>query len=301
MNSQLTIVIVNYNTRAVTSQCLASIEQHVLKSELSPIVSVVDNASQDDSVAHIRQHFRWVELIESPKNLGFAGGNNLALKQVKTPYVMLLNSDTELTADSKLPLLVQHLENHTEDAVITPKILLSSGALDKACHRGDPTPWRSFCHFSGLAKVFPKVPLFAGYHLSYLDLDKSHAIEACSGAAMIIRTSSMKEVGLLDERFFMYAEDLDWCRRFRAAGYGIFYQPGCTLIHHKYQSGKQNIQRDTVRASTFYFYATMLQYYAKYYPQPWHRVLQYFVYQGMKYYYNREIDYVLTPSLAIKN
>jgi N-acetylglucosaminyl-diphospho-decaprenol L-rhamnosyltransferase len=301
MNAQLTIVIVNYNTRAVTAQCLESLQQHVLKSDLAPKVIVVDNASHDDSVAHIRHHFKWVELIESPKNLGFAGGNNLALKHITTPYVMLLNSDTELTNETKLPLLIEHLENHPHDAVVTPKILLSSGKLDKACHRGEPTPWRSLCHFTGLAKLFPRVPLFASYHLTYLDLKTPHHVEACSGAAMIVRTSAIKEVGLLDERFFMYAEDLDWCRRLREAGYGIFYHPESTLIHHKYQSGKQNIQRDTVRASTFYFYATMLQYYAKYYPQPWHRVLQYLAYLGMKNYYQQEIDYVLTPSLAIKN
>jgi len=120
-------------------------------------------------------------------------------------------------------------------AVTTPKVLLASGKLDPASHRGEPTPWASLSYFSGLAKAFPKSKLFAQYHQTYQSLDQVHPIDACSGAAMMVRTAAMEKVGYLDERFFMYAEDLDWCKRFRDHGYQVIYIPEATVVHHKYK------------------------------------------------------------------
>ncbi len=266
MPTDLTIIILNYNTPKLVAACLTSIEKFLLKDRsLKTKVVVVDNDSSDDSVKQLSKGFPWVELMQTSKNLGFAGGNNVALRQVNTEYVMLLNSDTELTADSNLPELVKYLSDHPETAVCTPKIMLANGTIDWACHRGEPTPWAGLTYFSKLAKLFPLSRLFAQYHETYKDLNTIHQIDACSGAAMVIRKSAMDKVGLLDEAFFMYAEDLDWCKRFRDAGYEIVYNPKSAIIHHKYQSGLSHSDTQLSKKTSAYFYDTMLQYYDKHY------------------------------------
>ena len=262
----LSIVIVHYKTLEWTAKCLQSLRKyHLKRTSLPTEIIVVDNGSQDGSVKQLRKQFPDVTFIESEKNLGFAAGNNLALRTVRSKYVLLLNSDTELTEDSRLEELVQVCEAHPEIAVVTPRVLLPSGELDKACHRGEPTLWASFTYFSGLAKRFPRVLWLSQYHLTSLDMNVPHPIAACSGAAMLVRTSAMLQVGYLDERFFMYAEDLDWCKRFREAGHEVWYWPTVSLFHHKYKSGVASQDAGLARQTHSYFYETMLQYFDKHY------------------------------------
>lgn len=265
MMTDLTLIYLNYNTPDWTSLALSSLQEHYLKhTRLNVEVIVVDNASTDGSADLIEKKFHWVKLIRATSNGGFAVGNNLALKDVKSRYVMLVNSDVEATTASNLDELISYMDAHPEASVITPKLLLANKKVDPASHRGEPTPWASLTYFSGLAKLFPSSPLLAQYHLSYKDLKQIHTIDACSGAAMCVRTSAMQQVGLLDERFFMYAEDLDWCKRFRDAGGQVVFYPGIQMIHHKYKSGRA--QKGTVKSATSrHFYQTMLQYYDKHY------------------------------------
>lgn len=264
--TDLTIVITSFNGQFWLKKTLQTLHDFYLsKSKYSIKTIVVDNNSSDDSVAMVQKHFPWVELKISPENVGYAAGNNLALNKVTSRYAMLLNSDVEFTNHSNLDPLIEYLDEHHQVGAVTPAVRLINGELDPACHRGEPTLWASFTYFAGLEKVFRHSKLFAQYHQWYKDLGQIHQIDACSGAAMIVRKTAMDKVGLLDERFFMYAEDLDWCKRFREAGYQIIFHPQATVIHHKYKSGFDSTTHSVSQKTNHYFYDTMLQYYDKHY------------------------------------
>jgi hypothetical protein len=263
---KLTLIILNYNSKFWLKKCLQSLQEHYLNQTATPINTVVvDNHSQDDSVEMIKHDFPWVKLIEQPSNGGFAQGNNAALKEVDTEYVMLLNSDIEFTTRTNLDLLISFMDSNPQAGIVTPQVTLPDGGLDWASHRGEPTLSTAIFYYFGLEKRFPNSKFFSQYHQTYLDLTSTHQIDACSGAAMLIRTKYMNQVGLLDERFFMYAEDLDWCKRFREAGYEIWFIPEVQLIHHKYKSGIKTQSPLTALQARNHFYNTMLLYYDKHY------------------------------------
>jgi hypothetical protein len=262
----LTIIILSFNSSFWLEKTITTLkEQYLDNTQFSVKVVVVDNASSDGSPEMVIEKFPWVELLLNSDNIGYAAGNNIALKNATSRYTMLLNSDVEFTPESNLDLLIEYLDKNEKVGVITPAVTLIDGSLDPACHRGEPTLWASFCYFTGLEKIFKHSPLFAQYHQWYKDLGQVHQIDACSGAAMIVRTSAMKKVGLLDEQFFMYAEDLDWCKRFREAGYTVIFNPHVSVIHHKYKSGLNSSSEKIAQKTTNHFYDTMLQYYDKHY------------------------------------
>ena len=266
--SSLEIIIVNYNAQFWLKKTLSSLKKHYLDQAYHRVtVTVVDNASTDDSSTLVKRNFRWARLVQAEKNLGFAKANNLALEKSRTDYVMLLNSDVEFTANSNLDLLVDHLNQHSQVAVIGPKIIFTDGSLDPACHRGEPTLWAALTYFLKLETLFPKSSWFGQYHQGFKSLNQTHLVDAISGAAMMVRQAAIKQVGLLDERFFMYAEDLDWCRRFRDKGWQVVFYPAVSLIHHKYKSGLKNTSQAIARKTRKHFYNTMLQYYDKHYAQ----------------------------------
>lgn len=275
MNKDLEIIILNYNTQFWLKKVLSSLNQFFLtKTKFQVQVTVVDNNSDDNSVKMVKKEFKWVNLIVSPENNGFSAGNNLALKNSTAKYIMLLNSDVEFNEKSNLDLLIDFMNSNSKVGIITPKVILPNGKLDYSCHRGEPTLWASITYFLGLAKRFPNKPLFAQYHQTYKDFNYLHEIDACSGAAMLVRTSKMKVVGLLDERFFMYAEDLDWCKRFRDAGNKIMYFPEVEVIHHKYKSGIKSSSSKTSTKVRVYFYDTMIQYFDKHYKDQYHPIIR---------------------------
>ncbi len=273
--TKLSLIILNYNSFFWLKKCLSSLEEHYLKKTKFPIKTiVVDNNSSDQSIEMVKKEFKWVELIELDENKGFSAGNNVALKQAESEYVMLLNSDTEFTTHSNLDKLVEFMDANPDIGVATPKLVLHDDVIDWASHRGEPTLWASLSYYLGLEKLFPNTKIFTKYHQKYLDLTVSHQIDACSGAAMMLRTSYMKQVGYLDERFFMYAEDLDWCKRFREAGHQVWYFPEITVIHHKYKSGIKTQSPLTALQSKRHFYNTMIQYYDKHYKDKYPRFVR---------------------------
>jgi len=280
----LSIIILNYNGQFWLKKLLPTLKSNYLKkSKYQVEVVVVDNDSSDNSVELVKKDFKWVKLMESGRNGGFAFGNNVAIKDNKARYVMLLNSDTEfLKEGSNLDELIEYMDQNKKVAMISPRLELSDGNLDQASHRGEPTPWASLTYFTKLEKLFPKSKIFAQYHQGYKDLSEIHEIDACSGAAMIIRNSAIKKVGMLDERFFMYAEDLDWCKRFRDAGYKIIFYPKVKVIHHKYKSGIKSSNKKTASVTQKFFYDTMLQYYDKHYKEQYPKfvrnLLRYFIF-----------------------
>lgn len=262
----LTLIVVNYNGQYWLKRLMPEVQAYLLQpSSLRCEVIVVDNGSTDHSLEILKQ-WPWVHVIASPTNNGFACANNLALQTCHSRYAFLLNTDTSLFGQAQLDTLVEYMDQHQQVAVITPKVDLSDGSLDSACHRGEPTPWASFTYMTGLERLFPQSRWFGSYHQGWKDTNTIHPIDACSGAAMLVRTSAIQTVGLMDERFFMYAEDLDWCRRFREAGFHIIFHPGVTIIHHKYQSGLEGTSNETRVSTRSWFYETMLLYYDKYHP-----------------------------------
>jgi GT2 family glycosyltransferase len=262
----LSIILVNYNGGCWLKQTLTSLQQYYLNSTDTQVtVYLVDNASTDNSVDTVKTDFPFVKLIEAAQNLGFAGGNNLALSQVGTDYIMLLNSDTQLDERNGIDDMLDYLATHPQAGMIGPKLVLTNGDPDPACHRGEPTPWASFTYFCGLETLFPRVRFFAGYHRMDLHSEEIHPIDAISGAAMIFTKRAFAQVGLMDEQFFLYAEDLDYAKRFRNAGYQIIYYPMAVITHHKHKSGIDNPNTQIKGSSREYFYHTMLQYYDKHY------------------------------------
>lgn len=260
------IIILNYNTRFWLKKCLSSLEDRVLPTTKSKIeVIVVDNNSSDGSQELVKSEFPRVKLLTLATNDGFAAGNNQALKIARGRYQALCNSDIEFEPETNLDEMISYLDSKPEVGVLTPRIELTTGEIDPGCHRGEPTLLRSFFYFSGLAGLFPKHHLINGYHLGHLDLTQTHQVEACSGAFMMVRQSVIEEVGLLDEQFFMYAEDLDWCKRIREAGHMIVFYPHTSLTHHKYKSGLASQSTKVSQKTRNYFYDTMGQYYDKHY------------------------------------
>jgi len=256
----LSVVVVNYNGRAWLEGLLPDLERYVKQSRFQVEVVVVDNASTDDSLAWLETQ-TGLRLIRSNVNGGFAFGNNLAIKTINSRYICLLNSDTNVP--DSLDLLVEYLDTEPTVGVVTPRIITTAGSLDKACHRGEPTPWASLTYLAGLERLFPRSRWFGRYHQGWSDLSTIHTIDACTGAAMMVRKAAIDQVGLLDEQFFMYGEDLDWCRRFREAGFSLIYHPGVTVVHHKYKSGLNGASADTRQTTKAWFYKAMLLYYDK--------------------------------------
>lgn len=283
-NLDLSIIVLNYNGQFWLKKLLPTLKKNYLdKSRYNVELIVVDNDSTDDSVKLMHKDFTWATTIESGRNGGFAFGNNVAIKNNQARYVMLLNSDTEFLTEkqSDLDQIIEYMDKNEGVAMVSPRVELSDGTLDPASHRGEPTPWASFTYFAKLEDLFPKIKIFSQYHQSYKDLKTVHEIDACTGAAMVVRNSAIKEVGMLDDNFFMYAEDLDWCKRFRDAGYKIVFYPKIKIIHHKYKSGIKSSNKKTSSITQQYFYKTMLQYYDKHYkdkyPKFLREIVKYFV------------------------
>ncbi len=244
----LSVIILNYNTKDLLESCLKKIKKAEKNGYLYETI-VVDNASTDGSPKMIKKNFPWVKLIESKKNLGFAGGNNLGLKKAKGKYILFLNSDTEIKPEA-LKKMIKFMGSDPEIGAATPKTMLVSGGMDPDCHRGFPTPWASFTYLLGLESLFPKSKIFGQYHKFYLDLNKAHEIDAGFGTFMIVRQKALEEVGNWDDKYFFYGEDLDLFYRIKKAGWKVMFYPEPLLKHHKgASSGLRKESKEVTRAS----------------------------------------------------
>lgn len=278
----LSIIILNYNTQDLLRQCLTSLienckacfEQVFLRKvkieNCEYEVIVVDNASSDGSPEMVKKEFPQAKLIANPENWGFAKGNNVALRQAQGKYILLLNSDTVVEKET-LPRMIKFMEENPKVGVATCRVELADGSLDLACHRGFPTPWASLTYFLGLEKLFPKSRIFGRYHLGFLPLDKIHEIDSPVGAFYLLKKEVINQVGLLDEDYFMYGEDLDWSFRIKKAGWKLVYYPHVKIIHLKRKSGLQkegkiaDEVRELRRKTMTHFYEAMRLFYQKNY------------------------------------
>jgi N-acetylglucosaminyl-diphospho-decaprenol L-rhamnosyltransferase len=254
---RLSVVIVNYNTRELLRSCLCSLERSETAPELE--LFVVDNSSTDGSAEMVAAEFPWVEVIRSSTNRGYAGANNLALRRCRGEYYLLLNPDTELPPRG-LAEMVGFMDAHPEAGIAGPKLVLLDGHLDLACRRSFPSPGVSFYRMLGLSKLFPRSRRFGRYNLTYLDPDQLAEVDSVVGAFMMVRADAARQVGLLDEAFFMYGEDLDWAFRIKAQGWKVLYNPSVVVLHHKGASSSRHAQKTIIE-----FYRAMQIFYDKHY------------------------------------
>lgn len=255
---KLSIVIVNYNVKYFLEQCLYSVRAAI--TGLDAEVWVVDNHSTDGSIEYLRPRFPEVNFIENQDNPGFAKANNQAIRMSSGEYVLLLNPDT-VVGEESLRSLCYFMDEHPEAGGIGVKMIEGHGQFLPESKRSFPSPWVSFCKIFGLSKLFPQSHLFARYGLQYLDKEKIHEVEVLAGAFMLLRREALDKVGLLDEAFFMYGEDIDLSYRVVQGGYTNYYIPE-RLLHYKGESTKHGDIK-YVKA----FYGAMLIFYRKYYPQ----------------------------------
>ncbi|WP_197748845.1 glycosyltransferase family 2 protein [Hymenobacter sp. BT18] len=249
---KLSVIIVNYNVCYFLEQALLSVRRAVEKLGQPVEVFVVDNNSVDGSVAMVRARFPEVILIENHDNPGFSKANNQALRVARGEYVLLLNPDTVVEEDT-FRLCCAFMDAHPRAGGLGVKMLDGQGKFLPESKRGLPTPWVAFYKIFGLAKLFPKSRRFGRYHLGYLDKDQTHEIEVLSGAFMLMRAATLEQVGLLDEDYFMYGEDIDLSYRITQGGWQNFYFPGTRIIHYKGESTKR-----TSVNYVFVFYRAMV-------------------------------------------
>jgi len=277
------VIVVNYNTVGLLRRCL----DHVSASRAEATISltVVDNGSTDSTMAVLHEEYPQVGALRSERNLGFSGGNNLALRQIlaessprtarEHEYILLVNSDLFLAPDT-IAGLVGFAEGRPDVGAVGPRVEKPDGTLDLACRRSFPTPANAFFQLFGLSRRFPGNARFAAYNLTNLDPAQLTEVDAVTGACMLVRVSAIDQVGLLDERFFMYGEDLDWAYRLKAQGWRIFYNPAVCALHQKGATSARQSGRMIVE-----FYRAMYLFHQKHYAMRSPRPLNWLVAVGI--------------------
>lgn len=265
----LSIIILSYNTKDLLYSCLTSVFASVLQDYRMEVI-VCDNKSSDESIAMVKKEFGRVICIQNEKNLGFAAGNNPGIRRAKGRYILLLNSDTEVNADTFLEM-ISYMDKNENVGASTCKVMLPTGDIDPSCHRGFPTPWASITYLLKLEKLFPTSVWFGQYHQGYKGLTTIHEVDCIVGAFFMVRANVIKKVGLLDEDYFMYGEDIDWCYRIKKAGFKIIFNPETSILHRKKQSGRANSSKKRRTTTEIYFHRYNWLFYTKHYKEiyPW--------------------------------
>jgi GT2 family glycosyltransferase len=223
----LSVIVVNWNTRVILQDCLYSIYKQA--GSVNYEVVVVDNGSTDGSVEMVKEKFSQVRIIENSQNLGFARANNVGIRVATGRYICLINSDVTLLDDC-IGRLTAFMDNHPNVGMAGPKILNCDGTVQHSC-RHFPSIWNTFCQAVGLNRIFPKSELFSYWIMDYWDHSSTRKVDALSGCFWMIRREAMDKVGLLDENFFIYGEDLDWSRRFHNVGWDTVFYPEAQAMH----------------------------------------------------------------------
>ena len=233
---ELSVIIVNYNVKHFLEQCLHSVQKAT--ENIPAEIYVVDNNSVDGSAQLVREKFPHIHFIENKENVGFSRANNQAIRQAKGKCIVLLNPDT-VVEENTFQKIIEFMDEHPEAGGLGVKMIDGKGNFLPESKRGLPTPWVAFYKMFGISRLFPKSKKFGKYHLSYLDENEIHEVEVLAGAFMLLRKSVLDKIGLLDETFFMYGEDIDLSYRILQAGYKNYYFPETTIIHYKGESTKK--------------------------------------------------------------
>ena len=287
----LSIIIVSFNGKEFLKKCLASILQGI-EGKLKFEIIVVDNASSDGSPSVI-SNFQFpisnFKKILNKTNVGFSKANNQGIKISENgKYVLFLNPDTVIQKNT-IEKMIKFMDNNKDAGAATCKLVMLNGKIDDASHRGFPTPWNAFCHFSGLARLFPKSKLFSGYNLGWMDINKVHEIDALAGAFMLVRRIAGDQAKWWDEDYFFYGEDIDFCYMLKQKGWKIYYVPDVFVTHYKGISGgiksiSKNIttaSEETKKRATKWRFKAMRIFYNKHYKQRYPWIVNFLVEKGI--------------------
>ncbi len=274
----LSISIVSFNSGEFLLQCLESLES--VKNEANLDIWVVDNDSTDGSVEEVKKKFPGINLIENKENLGFSKANNQALSKIKSEYILILNPDSKIVSGT-LEYMLKFLDQNPDVGAASCKVEKADGTLDWASHRGFPTPWASFKYY------FLKDDSL--YHLNFQNMAKPHEVDSIVGAFFLTRKSVLEKVGLFDEQFFMYGEDLDLCYRIKKAGFKVMYVPEVKIIHYKGVSSGIKKDSSAITTATIEskkrsvnaFYSAMIIFYKKHLEKSYPFFVNWLVYLGI--------------------
>jgi GT2 family glycosyltransferase len=231
----VSVVIVSWNAKAFLAECLETLMQQPCKYTME--VLVVDNASTDGSPEFVESNCPEVRLIRNESNLGFSKANNQGMEQTTGKYICLINSDVHIL-DGCLTKLVDYMEANPKLGMGGPSMLSADGKVGRSC-RGFPNVWNMFCHAVALDSLFPTSKLFGSYSLRYWSQDTNRPVDIIGGWFWIVRREALTQVGLLDEGFFFYAEDMDWCKRFHQHGWGVAFLADAASVHYGGGSSRQ--------------------------------------------------------------
>lgn len=237
--TDISVVILSWNDQRYLEECLQSLT-NCTKSRVVEII-VVDNASTDGSPEMVESKFPMFKLIRNGQNLGFPKGNNIGIHAATGKYIFLLNSDIKVL-DGCFDALADYLDVHPDIGMIGPKILNGDMTHQSSCRRF-PTLWNNFCMLGGLSRIFKRSKFFSGEHMFYFEGDRLMDVDVLVGCFWAVRRKALEQFGLLDEGFFMYAEDLDWCRRCWKSGWRVVFFPVAKAIHYR---GGSSAKQDPV-------------------------------------------------------
>jgi GT2 family glycosyltransferase len=233
-NPVVSFCIVSYNTRDLLGSCLSSLIENEPRTRYEIII--VDNHSSDGSVEMVRDLYPKIQLEVLDSHVGYTRAMNRALKKARGEFLVQLNPDT-IIKPGAWDALIDFMNIHPEVGICTPKVLNRDGTLQRQCRRSAAGPWDTFCYISGLSRIFPHNRHLTGYLMTYMDEDVIHPCEAVSGSCMFMRRAVINQIGYLDEAYYAYQEDSDYCFRARQAGYQIYYVPTGQIIHYGGQGG----------------------------------------------------------------
>jgi hypothetical protein len=279
----LSIIIVNHNTKKLTAQTIDS----VLKTsgDVSLEIIVADNSSRASEVYESTSNK--VRVVPNIANKGFGHACNIGVNYAVGRYILFLNSDT-LMQENTLRRSIEYMDANSDIGCLGVKNVLTDGSVDSSGKRGFPTPFNSLCYLLGLSKLFPKSKRFGGYKLSYLSDNEINDVDSVSGAFMLIPKSVLNRVGLFDESIFMYGEDIDLCYRIKQSGLRVVYYPEVFFIHLKGQSGLRTKNTAVIR----HFHNGLRIFYDKYYKERYGIAVTLLVHFGI------EVKYALSVLAA---
>jgi GT2 family glycosyltransferase len=267
----LSICIVGINAEKYLRNCILSI--HASTSQVPYEIIYVDNGSTDETKTMLEREFPEVRTIWNAQNAGYAKANNQAISLAQNNAILLLNPDT-LVEHGSIDELVDYLCQHLGSGLVGPKVLNSDGSFQAHCKRGEARPWEVFCYFFGLSRLFPRSRLFSGYLQGFLDEDEVHDVPAISGSCMLIRREVIDQIGPLDERYFAYQEDTDYCVQARKAGWKVTYVPASVITHFGGKGGTEHQPFKTI----YVWHQSYYRYYKKQLAQDYFFLFNYFYY-----------------------
>lgn len=223
----LSIIIINWNTKQLLLGCLDSLSAQ--KRDNKYEIIIVDNGSTDGSQDAVKKEYPSVRLVENERNLGFAKANNIGIRVSSGRYICLVNSDVKVL-DGSIDLLCEYMDQNPDVGMTGPKLLYPDLRLQDSC-RSFPSLWNNFCSSFFLSRIFPKSKFFSSEHMRYFAHDKICKVDYLAGAFLAVKRAAIDQVGLLDEKFFIYSEEVDWCKRFWKAGWEVVFFPESRAIH----------------------------------------------------------------------